>query len=152
MKESLIGHEIPATMAASKLLWKSPWWAKAPAEMRRKSSEIARSMKIEEMVEVTKSPPATITDRRGSTIQWKCGKIGIVTGFAFTKERRKNLSVRAKLRTRPPYWVGEWDDGIKRTRLEKIHYWWAFADGEYFTIKWDHASRRRFSILKDGHE
>lgn len=152
MKESLLGHELPANKSASKLLWRSPWWAKSPPEIRRKSSELAKRMTVEEMVNVTSPPPETVTDRRGTLLQWRCGKIGVITGFAGVKEKRKNLSVGQKMRKRPPYWVGKWDTSVKVTRAAKINLWWAFADGEYFEIKWDHRNGRRFTILKDNHE
>jgi len=116
-------HTTPIDLQASKVFWKSPWWAKAPEKERRTIAKAIEPLEYSVQIDYTKGPPIRDSaeqqpkDWRGTKIQWRNGECGRIIGFADSVDK-------------PEFRRKQNGDRVKRMRKEL--FWWAVNDRGIF--------------------
>ncbi|MFO0202632.1 MAG: hypothetical protein ACK528_05830 [Alphaproteobacteria bacterium] len=133
-------NTIPINLQASKLLWKSPWWAKAPPEEKKVVEKAIEPLTIDAAIDYMKEPPQRpgpkenqVKDLRGCCLIWGNGMKGIIVGFADAK-----ISVTTK----------KMPDGRKLSRERRTFFWWVIReDGEFKRVKGNNDGRKEWSFI-----
>jgi hypothetical protein len=143
MNENLIGHELPVNKLAGKLFWKAPWWAKLNQEEKDSLVAIEHATPPAILIEYNREPPKTLKDHRGERIKWRCGEIGIVTGFG-SVDRGVTSRPSRTMRGRSAYfqWNGSRLVGVSGASVWEIKHnrWWVcmLCSDEFRSIDFAH--------------
>ena len=132
-----IMNATPVNLQASKMLWKSPWWAKAPPDVKEKVTKAAEVVTWEAFIDYFKAPPEKsgtgnpAEDRRVSMIRRIDGTVEIIVGFAY-----RNARFRKRARA----------DGTTKIEPFYDYIWWAIRpDGSFAMVN---PRRMNAEILK----
>lgn len=148
MNQALVGHERPVDRVASRLLWKSPWWAKYPEPAQKAILEVKVETTWQAWVDYTKAPTSggkfTTPDRRGLPVILDDGTRGVISGYA---DCRVEQSTSKKNNPKPDWWVGGgWDPNRQRTVSKRYHFWWVATDAGFQRWSWKAIKLRIDSI------
>jgi len=140
----------PVNKQASKLFWKSPWWAKATIEARQEQLPVwGASVCPSVFIDCFRDPPPEIPNRIGTIVEYSLtGERAMIIGFS--RKNRSSGKVRIRERLRKYRFTNPDQNFLVRqmsssTKVLKI--WWAFFQrGDIGELRWDTA---RFQILDD---
>jgi len=152
MNESLIGHDAPVNLAASRLFWKAPWWAKVEEKEKIKFESVARVTETKVLISYTNPPQGMCKDRRGSRLRWLNGDRGITTGFHHRVNRARMRSPGHSNST--GYWFWNGASFAKSERCLKndarADFWWVFnfESEQFILVNFKESANRREWVLE----
>lgn len=133
MVRPLATNPIPVNRQASKVFWKSPWWAKLAEEEKQIVSDYESAIEEKVLVEYGKPPSYDrgkvfqTEDKRGRRILFPDGSVGVVTGFHHETMKLRNTGSG---RISVWYHNGSQYAAPAKQRWPTSRTWWCLVNGE----------------------